>query len=240
MDDLVNYLTKYGNPDKLEENKKRLEAGEPVQYIVGTVNFYGYEFIVNPSVLIPRFETEELVERTIKYARQLKLNHPNILDLGTGSGCIAITLAKELMDASITAVDISEEALAVAKENAENNDVKVDFLKSDMLTEVSGTYDIVISNPPYIDVDEKIDEVVRKNEPSLALFATDHGLHYYEDILRHVRDYLNKTAIIAFEIGEAQGEAIVGIAKKYFPDAVVQLEQDLQKRDRFVFVIKTK
>lgn len=240
MNNNIAYLKKYGDPSKFEENIRRLEAGEPVQYIVGNVNFYGYQFIVNPSVLIPRFETEELVEKTIKYAKQLHLEHSRILDLGTGSGCIAITLAKKLEDSSITAVDISKEVLEVAKQNAIQNNVVIEFLKSDMLENVMGKYDIIISNPPYIDVDETIDEIVRRNEPSLALFADNHGLYYYDIILKQARDYLNETSIIAFEIGNSQGKEILDIAKRYFPNAIIKLEQDLQKRDRFVFVINAK
>lgn len=241
MDDkTVSYLKKYGNPDKLEDNLKRLEAGEPVQYIVGTVDFYGYEFIVNKNVLIPRFETEELVNRTIKYIQQLNLSHPNILDLGTGSGCIAITLAKEISDAKVTAVDISEEALMVARGNADKNGVTVQFLKSDMLENVTETYDVIISNPPYIDPDENIDVVVRENEPALALYADNQGLYYYDIILKNVQKNLNNPSLIAFEIGMTQGKQIVDMATKYFPNAVIKLEQDLQQRDRLVFVMNTK
>lgn len=236
----VSYLKKYGNPDKLEENLKRLEAGEPVQYIIGTVDFYGYEFIVNKNVLIPRFETEELVNRTIKYAQQLNLSHPKILDLGTGSGCIAITLAKEISGAKVTAVDISEDALSVAKTNAKKNNVTIEFIKSNMLEHVSETYDVIISNPPYIDPDENIDVVVRENEPALALYADNHGLYYYDVILKDAQKNLNSPSLIAFEIGMSQGKQIVDMAKKYFPNALIQLEQDLQQRDRFVFVMNTK
>lgn len=241
MDDkLIFYLKKYGDIHKLEENIQRLKNGESVQYIVGTMDFYGYEFIVNHNVLIPRFETEELVERTIKYCKKYDIAQPKILDLGTGSGCIAITLALEIPHAKVTAVDVSADALLVAKENAKKHHVNIELIESDMLDKVEGKYDIIISNPPYIDVAEEIDEVVRNNEPHLALFAKNHGLYYYEVILKEARSYLKEKSMIAFEIGQSQGKEVVQIAKQYFSDADIILEKDLQKRDRFVFVINTK
>lgn len=225
------YLEKYLPKEKLQEGLEQLEKGIPVQYIVGNVDFYGYTIEVNPSVLIPRFETEELVEKTIKRLPKDKLK---IADIGTGSGCIAIALAKNL-NADIDAVDISDEALEVAKKNAINNNVQINFYCGNMLEPLNGTYDCIISNPPYIAYDEEIMDIVKNNEPNIALYADNNGLYYYEEILKSCGKYLKENSLIAFEIGYKQGQAITDLAHKYL-DCEVTLEQDLQGKDRFVFI----
>ena len=235
----LEYLKKYLEKEKLEEGIKQLESGVPVQYIVGNVDFYGNIIEVNPNVLIPRFETEELVDRTITYIKKYLGTHGKIVDLGTGSGCIAITLKKKLPDFSLTAVDISKEALEVAKRNAKNNDVAIQFLEGDMLEPLEETYDVVISNPPYIGEEEDIMDLVYDHEPHLALFAPNQGLYYYEKILTHVENYLNDSFLLAFEIGESQGEALLTLATSTFPQDSVWLEKDLQGRDRYLFVVRS-
>lgn len=229
------YLKKYLEPSKLEDGLKRLENGEPVQYIVGNVDFYGYNFIVNKNVLIPRFETEELVDRTIKYIKKYLSNNLDIVDLGTGSGCIAITLKKEL-NCNVDAVDISKEALEVAKINAKNNNVDIYFIEGDMLNPLTKKYDVIISNPPYISYNEKIDEIVKNNEPHNALYADDDGLYYYKEIIKNAANYLKEKAIIAFEIGYLQGNILKEYALNYFTNVIV--EQDLSGKDRYLFIIK--
>ena len=229
------YLKKYLDPDKLDEGLKRLENGEPVQYIVGNVDFYGINFIVNKNVLIPRFETEELVDRTIKYAKQYLNKNIDIVDLGTGSGCIAITLKKEL-DCNVDAVDISNKALAVAKLNATNNNVDINFIEGDMLKPLTKKYDLIISNPPYIAYDEEIEDIVKNNEPHNALYADDEGLYYYKEIIKNANNFLKEKAIIAFEIGYLQGDKLKEYASNYFDNIIV--EQDLSGKDRFLFIIK--
>ena len=229
------YLKKYLNPDKLEEGLQRLEKGEPVQYIVGNVDFYGYNFIVNKNVLIPRFETEELVDRTIKYIKKYLNKNLDIVDLGTGSGCIAITLKKEL-NCNVDAVDISDKALEVAKLNAKNNNVDINFIEGDMLKPLTKKYDVIISNPPYISYDEEIEEIVKNNEPHSALYADDEGLYYYKEIIKNVNNYLKEKAIIAFEIGYLQGDKLKEYASNYFANVIV--EQDLSGKDRYLFIIK--
>ena len=144
----IDYLKKYYKGD-ITEATNRLNNGEPVQYIVGNVDFYNYNFIVNKNVLIPRFETEELVDQTIKKTKELFKNKVDILDIGTGSGAIAITLKKEL-DSNVTATDISKEALTVAKDNAQKNNAEINFVNTDIYKGISTKFDIVISNPPYI------------------------------------------------------------------------------------------
>lgn len=236
MENNIEYLKKYLKDKTLEEGIELLNKGIPVQYIVGNVDFYGYNFKVNENVLIPRFETEELVEKTIKYINKYLNKKVDILDLGTGSGCIAITLKKEL-DCNVDAVDISPEALKIAKINAKNNDAFITFYEGDMLNPVSKKYDVIISNPPYIAYDEEIMEIVKNNEPHTALYAEDNGLKYYKDIISNANKYLKEKSIIAFEIGEKQGNLILEYAKNYFKDSIITVEKDMQNRDRFVFII---
>ncbi len=234
------YLKKYlHEEDNLEEALERLHNGEPVQYIVGDTNFYGNIIKVNKDVLIPRPETEELVEKTYNLIIDNFSNQQlDILDIGTGSGCIPITLKKLLPTANLTGVDISKKALKVAEDNKINNNVLITFLESDVFTNVKEKYDVIISNPPYIREDEKIMDIVKNNEPHLALYAKDNGLYFYKKILSEAKDYLKEKYIIAFEIGEEQGKDIVSIAKEYFPNSKVLLEKDLRHFDRFVFIIK--
>lgn len=232
----INYLEKYLPENKLKEGIERLQNGEPVQYIVGNVNFYGNEIKVNKNVLIPRFETEELVEYTISYIKKMFKEKINIIDLGTGSGCIAITLKKKI-NSNVSAIDISKEALEVARENAKKNKVEIDFIQNDMLDNISNKFDVIISNPPYISKNEEIQDIVRKNEPSLALYADNEGLYYYEKIIKQAKKNLKEKFIIAFEIGYMQGDKIKKLAEHNYPKAEVVLKKDLQGKDRFIFII---
>lgn len=234
----IEYIKRYSKKDKIEKNLKKLEEGLPVQYIVGNVDFYGRIFKVNANVLIPRFETEELVYKTLQYIKKLSNQTISILDLGTGSGCIAITLKKELSNAQVTAVDLSEAALLVAHENAKQNDAEVTFVHSDMLKNVTGKFDVIISNPPYIAKTDEVDEKVLKYEPHMALFAEDEGLYFYREILKEAHKFLNEQFIIAFEIGEAQGERLLELANQYFAECNISLEKDMQGRNRFLFILK--
>lgn len=236
MENNIEYLKKYLKDKTLDEGIELLNKGIPVQYIVGNVDFYGYNFKVNENVLIPRFETEELVEKTIKYINKYLEKKVDILDLGTGSGCIAITLKKEL-DCNVDAVDISPKALEIAKLNAKNNNVDITFYEGDMLSPINKKYDVIISNPPYIAYNEEIMEIVKNNEPHTALYAEDNGLKYYKDIISNANKYLKEKSIIAFEIGEKQGKLILEYAKNYFKDSIITVEKDMQNRDRFVFII---
>lgn len=233
----IEYLKKYLPSDKLEDGIKRLNNGEPVQYIVGNVDFYGYKINVNKNVLIPRFETEELVFKTINLIKKNLNENIKVLDIGTGSGCISIALKKEIPGLDITAVDISEDALVVAKNNALENNCKINFIKSDLFNNIDDKYDLIISNPPYISYDEQIMDIVKKNEPHLALYAKNNGLYFYEEIIKNSSNYLNDKNIIAFEIGYLQANEIKKMAHKYYPNANIIIEKDIQEKDRFVFII---
>ena len=231
---VIEYLQKYykGN---IDDAIKRLESGEPVQYIVGNVDFYKSNFIVNKNVLIPRFETEELVDKTINYIKKYFNKKIDIVDIGTGSGCIAISIKKEI-DCNMDAVDISEYALEVAKENAKRNNVDINFYNGNLLEPLNKKYDVIISNPPYISYDEEIMDIVRKNEPNIALYADNNGLKCYEDILKECYKYIKDKCIIAFEMGYLQGNDIKNLVNKYLPNSNILIEKDLQGRDRFIFI----
>lgn len=220
----------------IEEDYKKLLEGYPIQYLIGYVDFYGYKIYVNENVLIPRYETEYLVQKTINYSKTIFNDKLDILDLGTGSGAISIVLGREL-NSIVTGVDISEDALNVAKKNAIENKVSINFIKSNMLDSVEGKYDIVVSNPPYIDFDEKIMDSVKKYEPHLALYAKDNGLYFYKNILSNIKPYLKERFIIAFEMGWWQGSLIEKIAQEYFENSNILIEKDLTNRDRYIFII---
>ena len=231
----IEYLKKYYKGD-IKEATKRLNNNEPVQYIVGNVDFYGYIFDVNKNVLIPRRETEELIEKVLK--RIQEFNKPVIIDVGTGSGAIAVTLSKKL-NTHVYASDISNDALEVAKKNSFNNEANVSFLQGDMLEPYIKNnikVDVIVSNPPYIKENEVIEDIVKNNEPHLALYAKNDGLEFYESILKNAKKVLNDKFLIAFEIGESQANDVKDLAKKYLNDVIVEIEKDLSDKDRFVFV----
>lgn len=232
--DNLDYLKKYYDGN-IDEALKRLENGEPIQYIVGNVNFYGNTFKVDKNVLIPRFETEELVEKTVKLIKKIFNSKIDILDLCTGSGCIAITLNK-LLNANVDASDISLQALEVANYNNKINNTNVNFIHSDIFNNIEKKYDVIISNPPYISDSEEIMDIVKNNEPHLALYASNDGLYFYEEILKNCTKFLKDKYLIAFEIGYLQGEKIKNLAYKYLDDINVWIEKDLQGKDRFIFI----
>ena len=238
--ELLTILDKEVDSDIEKLYKSSLEAlkeNKPIQYVIGNVNFYGLKFIVNKNVLIPRFETEELVEQVVEYAKSLNKDKIKILDLGCGSGAIGLTLKSILKDSEVTLIDISKEALEVAKLNANNLNLDVTFIESDWFSNVGlDKYDIIVSNPPYIRTDEEIEEIVRDNEPSLALYGGVDGLDCYRKILANIKPYLNDKFLIAFEIGESQKEEIYDIVEKYLKDVEITCKKDLYGRNRMIFV----
>ncbi len=231
----IEYLKKYLKNKTLEEGISMLNKGIPLQYIVGNVEFYNYTFNVDNRVLIPRFETELLVDKLIKRVRNKYNKKIDILDLCSGSGCIGITLDKEL-DANVLCSDISSDALEVLSENKKLNNSNVKYVLSDLFSNIEGVFDVIVSNPPYISYDEEIDDIVKNNEPSISLYASSGGLYYYEEILKNISKYLKKEYIIAFEIGYTQGEDIINLVYKYLGDVIVEVEKDYNLRDRFVFI----
>lgn len=238
--ELLTILDKEVDSDIEKLYKSSLEAlkeNKPIQYVIGNVNFYGLKFIVNKNVLIPRFETEELVEQVVEYTKDLNKDKIKILDLGCGSGAIGLTLKSILKDSEVTLTDISKDALEVANLNANNLNLDVTFIESDWFSNIKlEKYDIIVSNPPYIRTDEEIEEIVKNNEPSLALYGGVDGLDCYRKILANIKPYLNNKFLIAFEIGESQKEEIYDIVNKYLKDIEITCKKDLYGRNRMIFV----
>ena len=218
-----------------DEQKEKLKSNYPIQYLLGSVNFYGYEFKVDERVLIPRYETEYLVDDTIKLIKQY-IKEPKIIDLCTGSGCITISLAKEL-NTKVDALDISSDAINLAKENAVNNNVDINFINEDIKSfNTTKKYNVIISNPPYVRLDEQVG-LETKYEPQIALFANDDGLEFYKIILDKSKDLLEDKNIIAFEIGDKQGNSIKEYASNIYPNANIIVKKDLNNLERYVYII---
>ena len=217
--------------EKLENGLKRLTNDEPLAYILGNVDFYGSNIQVNKTVLIPRHETEILCETIIKENQNKK--NLDILDLCTGSGCIAITLAKEL-NCKVVATDISKDAIELAKENANNECVKVKFLISDMFKQIPNKFDIIVSNPPYIE-SESINTLscsVKDFEPRWALDGGDDGLEFYRVIANNSPNFLKPNGKLYLEIGYNQGESVPKLLEKNFCD--IKVLKDYDKLDRII------
>lgn len=214
-------------------------AGKPVQYLIGTEQFYGRTFQVNEAVLIPRPETEELVEQALeRMTAKFGDASLSLVDIGTGSGAIAVTLKKERPSLQVTATDLSEDALQTAKQNAQLLEADVTFLQGDLTAPVQHQkFDVVLSNPPYIAFDavNVMNEVVLEHEPHTALFAEENGLQLYRRLCEELPHIVHNQAIIGFEIGYQQGEAVYNLLKKSFPQGKVEVLKDLFGQDRMVF-----
>lgn len=224
-----------GEKQFVEEIYQQLAAHKPAQYIIGHVDFFGMQLKVDERVLIPRPETEELVELILTENPEENLK---ILDIGTGSGTIALGLAKNRPGWSVTAADISQEALELASENARNQNLNIFFKKSDCFAEISEKYDIIVSNPPYISREDESDVGlnVLHSEPHLALFADEDGLAIYRRIAEDAKDYLTDGGKIYLEIGYKQGKSVPALFKKHFPEKRVRTLKDQFGQDRMVAV----
>lgn len=216
--------------------KRRINL-EPVAYLTGHKEFYGLDFLVDQRVLIPRPETELLIELALERARRTGPRSLVIADIGTGSGCIAVTLAAYLPGARVYAVDLSPEALQVAENNVARHGLqdRVHVLAGDLLKTLPEPVDVLVSNPPYT-VLEAIDEGVRRHEPHLALDGGTEGLKVYRQLLMEAPSYLRPSGSVVLEIGAGQGDAVTAIARTSFPEGSIAVYPDLAGHDRVVTI----
>ena len=220
--------------------EKHIKEDVPLSHLVGFEYFYDRKYKVTKDVLSPRMETEELMYKVIEYVKASNKNKFKILDLCTGSGIIAITLKKELEQVSVDVIasDISEEAIEVAKENAQSHDATIKFIKSDIFNNIDNKFDIIVSNPPYIDRKDEVtmQDNVLKYDPHLALFAEEEGMYFYRKIIEQANDYLNENGVIFFEIGYDQKDKIINLADMNGYSAEVY--KDINGRDRMAFLVR--
>lgn len=243
--DIDLYMEKDNQADKRVEERfidgvSKLKENEPLNYVLGYSYFYGYKMIVNKNVLIPRFETEELVGLVLsKYDEYFKGKKVTLADVGTGSGAIAIALKKEEDNFEVYASDISADALKVAKENASNNNADIKFYEGSMLdpiVENNIKLDILVSNPPYIKQDEVLDPSVKDYEPHVALFGGNDGLKFYRMIFEKAHLVMKDNGLLFFEMGYDQKENLSALAREYFPNADISVYKDINKKDRMLFI----
>lgn len=221
---------------------KNINEDTPLSHLVGFDYFYDRKFKVTNDVLSPRMETEELIYKVLEYIKKSKKDSFRILDLCTGSGIIAITLKKEIVEkyTEIVASDISEKALSIAIENANNNNANITFINSDLFDNISGKFDLIISNPPYISYKDKITikDSVLNYDPHLALFAEEDGIYFYRKIIENAVHYLSKDGVIFFEIGYDQKEKIFELGKNN--NFITTVYKDINDRDRIAKLIYDK
>ena len=240
LENFLNVKNLYVDFELTENTKKELDkiftkrrSGMPVQYILNVADFMGRKFFVNENVLIPRPETEFLVEKTIKKASAF--DNPRILDIGTGSGCISIMLNLKILKAHVVSCDISQKALDTAKINAEKFGADIEFVHSDVFSNINGKFDIIVSNPPYIPKSEK--QNIQKEvlfEPDSALYTEDEsGIEFYEKIISQGKKYLNAGGYILFELGAGQSELVKNLFLDYNYKEI-EITKDFENNDRII------
>lgn len=215
-----------------------IKNGKPIQYALNNVNFYGLDFYVDERVLIPRFETEELVYNTNNYINKYFQKNIKVLDLCTGSGCIGLTLKNLNNNLSVTLSDLSPYALEVCEINRKNLNLDANIIQSDLFGNIHDKYDVIVSNPPYVSINDEVDFIVKNNEPNIALYAKNDGLEFYERILKECEMYLNSRYLVAFEIGESEKDRVLKLIDKYLKDVQVITKTDMSQRDRMIFIFK--
>ena len=214
-----------------------LKQGEPLQYVLSNAPFYGYDFYVNKNVLIPRFDTEVLVEKANELIKTyFKDKSVKVLDLCTGSGCIGITLKLLNNDLDVTLSDISKDALMVAEINKNKYKLDLKLIESDLFNNIDEKYDVITCNPPYISYEEEIMDLVKDNEPHLALYAKEGGLYFYNVIFKEIKSHLNDKYLLFFELNSEKSNEIYEVAKKYFDSKEISIVKDLGNRDRVLIV----
>ncbi|MGF7436719.1 peptide chain release factor N(5)-glutamine methyltransferase [Lentilactobacillus senioris] len=235
----VELLTHYQQPmstsdwEQFQVDMAKLLSGMPPQYVIGQTTFYDLPIKINQSTLIPRVETAELVDWVLA---DNESDSESVLDIGTGSGAIAIAVKANRPTWAVMASDISDEALMVAKTNAVANQTAITFVHSDVLAEIDGRFDIIVSNPPYIDIAEKplMDQRVLEFEPETALFALDRGLAIYQRIIDQLAEHLKKNGQLYLEIGFKQGDAVAKMLRQKFPTAQIEVRKDVAGKPRMI------
>ena len=213
-----------------------LEKDYPVQYIIGYVDFYGLKINVNEFTLIPRYETEYLIELTLKEIKKLNPDNPKILDLCTGSGAIGLTLKSLLPSSEVTLSDISKDALMVANKNKNELNLDVNIIESDLFKNIQGKFDVIISNPPYVMTNETLPKDVLY-EPHLALYSGPKGIDHIEEIFKNIKSHLNNKYLIALEINEKSEPDITNLIKTYFEKNInYKFMKDLAGKTRYLFI----
>ena len=215
----------------------QLVEGLPVEYIVGYAYFLKMKFKVTSDTLIPRGETEDLIYHTINLMKEVGITSPRILDIGSGTGCIAISLNKMVPDSNVDSVDISSYALEVSEYNNELNGTNVKFYQSDCFENVNDKFDVIISNPPYIDRDSYVQKSVLLYEPHTALFADNKGLAIYENIIKNAKNYIKNKAILTFEISPDLKEGLSKLVEENFPSSRYYFEEDINGFIRYLFIV---
>lgn len=224
------------------EGIHRMEKGEPLSYVIGYENFYGYDFLVNEDVLIPRPETEELVGLVLSLFDEhfSDKEHVTVFDVATGSGAIGVTLSLEEEKMDVFASDISEKALDMALKNNQKLKGRTVFLLGNMLDpfiDHNMKCDILVCNPPYIPKDEVMEHSVVDYEPHVALFGGKDGLKFYREVFENAKKVLKDKSVLAFEMGYDQGERLSALAAKYFEDALIEVHKDLSGKDRMLSIV---
>lgn len=242
MTELDYSILQYRYDEKeLKRVLKMIDDDYPVQYAIGDVDFLGYKIKVDERVLIPRFETELLVDKLLKYIVAFGIEHSRIVDVCTGSGCIAVALKKRISSATVVGIDKSPDALDIARENATCLNADILFVERDVLVDMNleCKFDVLVSNPPYVKEDEPV-AANTKYEPAMALYPGEDDIIFYRRILEQAQDFMSDRFIIAFEIGSTQGERVCKLVRQFFPNASVSLEQDYAGLDRFIFIFSEK
>jgi len=233
-DEILNY-------SKFKRNLKRIEDGEPIQYVIGHVSFLGLDINVNNNVLIPRPETEELVLKVINFIKEKSLEHLRIGDICTGSGCIALALKNEFKNSYVYASDFYEDPIRLVNENKKKLNLEIDVLKGDKFLPYENLglkLDVLVSNPPYVENIEQIDDIVKSFEPMNAIFSKN-GTYFYEEYFKNHTSFMSNKFFMAFEINYDQEEKLKSLISMYFDKENVsyKFEKDLYGKTRYLFVL---
>lgn len=237
----LNFNNELKNKNVFDKFIKKIEEKYPIEYILGEVEFYNLYLKVNEDVLIPRQETEELVDTIIKILEKSNFQEGNIIDVCSGSGCIGLSLKKSFKESEVYLVDISKKALEISKENAKNNDIDALFIESDKLDKILTLdikFDVLLSNPPYVENKEEIDDSVLKYEPSNAVY-NENPIDFYENYFINAYKIMKNDFIMGFEIDPNLKDRLISLIEEHFnKDIKYQFKEDFFKRIRFLYIIK--